>query len=232
MPYKPIKGISVPDSQQILWRYMDLAKFAALLQKGSLFFPSLNHLSSDDPWEGLPSRLNFEFPEMSNNATLLSLAKNSYSDEKEHFYVHCWHMNDGESDAQWKIYGNNICSLAIVSHYKQICDAITDVRSIYGGAISYYLPHEVTSGIVVQQPLVKRKAYEHEKEFRLVYWDRPISEPKNEGIEVQIDIRNLIERIVISPRAPRWFEHVVTRLIQDYGVHAPVSQSDLLTPLV
>lgn len=65
MPFKtqssssPYKILKEPAKTQELWRYMDFAKFVSLIQRECLFFPSLIHLSKTDPWEGLPSPMNF-----------------------------------------------------------------------------------------------------------------------------------------------------------------------------
>lgn len=60
MPYKSHEALKEPVPTQQLWRYMDFAKFTAILQNKNLYFSALNQFSLTDPWEGLPSNLNFQ----------------------------------------------------------------------------------------------------------------------------------------------------------------------------
>lgn len=231
MPYKHHSFLESPSPNQIFWRYMDVPKFISLLQNRGLYFPSLRQLTNDDPWEGLPSKLNFNSLHSAQNekSKLLELQKKSFLDSRNAFFVNCWHMNDGESDCQWKIYGAGYSSLAIVSDFKQVCNAFIDKREVLGSPMIYYHPHtQYTSNYVLHQPFLKRKAFDHEKEFRFVHWDH---ESLSDGILIEIDIETLIERIVISPLSPSWFVDVITSLIKDYGFNLKVCKSDLLEPL-
>ncbi|WP_133134362.1 hypothetical protein [Legionella santicrucis] len=213
---------------------MELAKFLALLQNRCLYFPSLKQLIDEDPWEGLPSKLNFNST-TEDNPVIAKLYKDSYLGARDSFYVNCWHMNGSESMAQWKIYGANQCSIAIVSELERACDAIMDSKNITGGKIIYYNSEsDSTSSYVIHQPFFKRKSYEHENEFRFIHWDYHSIRTGNssEGIFVDVDVKKLIERIVISPIAPKWFTNVISSLIKDYGFDIEVNKSELLEPLI
>ncbi len=242
---------------------MDFVKFTALIQNRSLYFPSLKQFLQTDPWEGLPSNLNFdptrpievyennEVPRCQNGTRKLTTLsqflgngfeniikhqKQAYIDLRKTFYVSCWHMNDGESDSQWKIYGYNPMSLAIVTNFQKLSESITDSRTIYGGKVIYYNPErDITSeGNVYYQAIMKRTAFEHEKEFRLIFWDHQSinNDLTSEGVSIAVDIENLIERIIISPHAPEWFLKVVTSLTNDYGFNIQIEKSNLLDPLI
>lgn len=83
---------------------------------------------------------------------------------------------------------------------------------------------DCTSRYAIHQPFFKRKSYEHENEFRLIYWTyHPIGNGNSsEGISVDVDVEKLIEKIVISPIAPKLFTNVVSSLVKDYGFHTEV----------
>ena len=104
MPYQFRSDLESPSLNQKIWRYMDLAKFIALLQNRSLYFPSLGQLIDEDPWEGLPSKLNFNIHNGSTeeNSVVAPLHEQSYLGSRDSFYVNCWHMNNSESISQWK----------------------------------------------------------------------------------------------------------------------------------
>ena len=41
--------------QRALWRYMDVARFLALIDRNEVYFPRLHELQNDDAWEGAAS---------------------------------------------------------------------------------------------------------------------------------------------------------------------------------
>ena len=210
---------------------MDFTKFIYIIQKKCLYFPSLLQLLHNDPWEGLPSALNFN----SKDSTLLKLHQHSYLGTRKSFYVNCWYMGDGESDSQWKIYGSTPSSLAVVTDFETLCDSIIDTKQVYGGQIQYYdQKKELTPEYVLLQAMVKRHAFQHEKEFRLVIWDHQSinKEHLSEGLNVYVNIKKLFKKIVIHPLAPAWFIDIVDRTLRDYGFDVPIEQSDLLEPLM
>ncbi len=217
MPFKtqssssPYKMLKKPAKTQELWRYMDFAKFVSLIQRECLFFPSLIHLAKTDPWEGLPSPMNFKketvisipemiYPNSSNSDeeyispqlvykqyTLEELHKNNVDnainslkeqslEQRYQFFVNCWHINDTDSDSQWKIYAKDPSSLAIVTSYDRLCKSIKDEKDIYGSEVIYYDPlkHQTPTNNVFWYAICKRNAYTHEREFRLIHWDHSI----------------------------------------------------------
>ncbi|WP_298624541.1 hypothetical protein [uncultured Legionella sp.] len=217
MPYLHLEYLQVPNQDQLLWRYLDFAKFTYLIRNQSLYFPSLTQLLSADPWEGLPSPLNFDYPD----PIMDKLHKESHFGVRKTMFVNCWHINDGESDSQWKIYGRDTMSLAIVTRFTNLAQAISDPKKIHGSVLSYYDPKkERTSELVIEQALSKRKAFEHEKEFRLFIWDHKLLKEEHppEGLVVAINIKMLIEKIIINPLAPQWFIELVGAVLNDYGL--------------
>ena len=105
MPYQThLAFIEPKDRNARLWRYMDLARFLSILDKRALFFPSIATLSALDPYEGEPAFI-----------ILIESARSQGADELRRLrlqnrvfshmnFFSCWHMNDNESDAMWKIY--------------------------------------------------------------------------------------------------------------------------------
>jgi len=45
--------------------------------------------------------------------------------------INCWHMNDHESAAMWKLYLKSDEGIAIQSTYRKLKDAITDDDEIF-----------------------------------------------------------------------------------------------------
>lgn len=262
MPYVTNKSLrdAEPAKSQELWRYLDFPKFAALIQDQILFFPSLMYLE-DDPWEGLPSIMNFrpdapvvlrknqvtengeiieEVQHMEagalfgdQHASVVKEFKEAAIKFRKCCSVNCWHMNDSESDSQWRIYGNASSSLAIVSSFEQVCDSIEDQNEIFGSRVFYFNPkRDTTPAENAFFPVIhKRQAFAHEREFRLIHCDYTLLKESKipKGKRISVNLQKLISRIVISPRAPSWFVKVVENFLrQNNLISIPVDQSDLL----
>lgn len=83
--------------------------------------------------------------------------------------------------------------------------------------------------------LIKRKSLEHEKEIRAIV-DLGIENPKaksnsqhfDNGINVIIDMHELIENIFVSPSSPQWYFELVKSLVKRYNFDFNVVQSELL----
>jgi hypothetical protein len=263
MTYKNHENLKTPSASQILWRYTDFAKFTAFIQNNSLFFPSL--VSLNDPWEGLPSKRNFDpdrvikiheaclattdgsINEASSYKIRLDSLKNLFGERfddhvkqqkqaafklRKTFFINCWHMNDDESDSQWKIYGSSPYSLAIVTSFTRLCDSITDMLDVYGSKVTYYTPNRdiIPEGNAFYPVIFKRQAFIHEREFRLIHWKPELLDSTTHptGIPITVNLEKLIDRIVISPQAQPWFTNVVEKLIKNSGLSIPISESALL----
>jgi hypothetical protein len=265
MPLLKHRDLEEPSEHQILWRYMDFPKFISLIQTNKLYFAAMSQLDSYDPWEGYPSRLNLnphrsvEVTETYGDdsvknytATMSDLIKENLPFfnpeefmEKQRivneklrniFFVNCWHMNDSESDSQWRIYGQNDSSVAIVTSLKKLKNSLASSKTeIYGSSIKYYDPKkEVTPDLnVLWNCSHKRNAFSHEKEFRMIIMDGKHYEKElvtRTGQEVDVDLNELIHEVIVSPRAADWFVETVKSAAKDYDLKCKVSKSDLLSP--
>lgn len=241
MPYLSHKQLIPISLSQVVFRYMDFPKYVWMIQNKMLYFPSLEQLASSDPWEGCHSKLNFQdlliyeipLPGGDNMKwTRPELSKGAL-EARKNLFANCWHMNDSESDAQWRIYGGNANSLAIVSSGERLSKAIVDEREVYGTQIRYYNPSKETTpvGNIFFPATCKRSAFSHECECRLIYW-KTVQDDSIEckGVSIEVNLEILIEQVVISPRAEKWFVKTVEDFTTKMGFSFCVSQSDLLNP--
>lgn len=252
MPLIRSDWLPLPKETQPLWRYMNFAKFVSLLQTKAIFFSWLRNLK-DDPWEGFPSKLNFDpervitvrnvdqgegvteqkkMSEIFTSPGQLEFHRDAYASSGRIFHVNCWHLNDHESDSQWKIYGGDEFSVAITTSLNRIGNSIIDERHIYASLITYYDPkkEETPDGNLFYLATHKRRAFEHEKEFRLIYADFKLLQSSKEswGASISVDLEKLVESVIVSPLAPRWFVDVVKGVIKQYGLSCNCYKSDLL----
>ncbi len=258
------KAFTQPDDPSIaIWRYVDLAKYADMLQKKALYFSRADKLG--DPFEGSLTKKQYE--DLKHQAkTHVEKHGLSPKEAANHFesmiciprrfrqntFVSCWHMNEGESEAMWKIYGESKLSIAIKSTYATLEKILDDARCASGGLILgpalgrvTYGGHEEDKTIfhhrqeLIGSMMRKRWAFRHEEECRAVMWmedsvppsdGRPLDEmpPTHpSGIDFPVPLEKLVSEVVISPLAPEWFLPVVEKLTDKYEFAFSVRPSAL-----
>ena len=250
MPFKTHPNLEEPIDEQIVWRYMDFPKLYNLVTKRALFFPSINLVRNTDPWEGYPSKRNFEPTALvesheNEKVEMVSLEK-IFGSELDAFnkkrkeslrqlgngiFINSWHMNDDESDSQWRIYGNSEYALAVVTSVQKLKKAIVDSRIVYGTKVRYFRPEDdfTPEGQALLTASHKRTAFLHEKEFRLIFLElsKNKSTERPDGIYVEVDVNSVIGRVVLSPRSPKWFNHDVQSFLKSNDIDVKVIRSNL-----
>ncbi len=150
---------AIPDDTPI-WRYMDMARFVALLTTKTLWFAKAAQFH-DDPFEGfcrvtplpppqdeygevwLSARTDGESKPVSVErmvAELVHCGQEYFENPGEHLYVNSWCLAD-ESMAMWQIYGANGCGIALkssVGRYQRAID-LEQLRSQFAfGRVEYH----------------------------------------------------------------------------------------------
>jgi hypothetical protein len=241
-----------------LWRYMDLAKFVSLLLTRSLYLPRADRLG--DPFEGSITKVQYEmrdyirkyrnidprlvdwrsFSEAELEALFASQATMGKKNLSECF-VSCWHMNEHESAAMWRLYSQSSEAVCVQSTFKKLAEAFPSYT--FAGEVHYidYEIGNIPSGIIFEPLLYKRMSFSHERELRALAWS-PISSAlggdeirrnmTEYGLPIGVDLEKLVESIYVSPTSAAWFREIVTALVASQGLKLPVHQSNLsATPL-
>ena len=228
-----------PNHETIIWRYIDFTKFVDLLLNEQLFFNRSDNF--EDPYEGI-----FRLKDYENT-------KQFWSDEeltKKFYFLNCWHINNHQSDAMWKIFLDTKNGIAIKSSVKSLIESLkVSEDDVYIGEVYYRNYDEVTfdelmfekqnkiggRGGSLNQFSYKRISFEHEKELRLFHIDMPIPHAIKSGIpreplthkNIKIDIKSMISEIVIAPFAEIWFKDLVEKIIFKSGFNLKVTKSEL-----
>ena len=233
-----------------LWRYMDLAKFISLISKKKLFFTSAD--SFEDIFEGAkgiterktqwdsyyldffkhaiqtapgtrPEELTDDYVQ-TNSRRLLSELETSGKVGRKHTFISCWHCNQYESEAMWKLYSTNVKNaVAIQTTYQQLYEALDRSPKITIGKVKY-IDYSTQFSPINGAYWYKRKSFEYEQEVRAIIQSENIHD---RGIEKKVDLEKLISAIYISPYAPQWFEDVVVDIVDKYELRKPVYHSDM-----
>jgi hypothetical protein len=126
------------------------------------------------------------------------------------FGVSCWHRNEYESEAMWRLYSASGQGIAIESTVKQLHDSIIDKTNVHIDNIRYmdFEKDPIEKGHKHYGLFIKRKSFEHEKELRAII----LLKEEGKGTLVKCDLDILINTIHISPFAPPYFKEVVEKL--------------------
>jgi len=225
--FVPNPHINPPDTDVIVWKYLDLSKFLDLLLCRQLFMARSDKF--EDQYEGTFSEPTFEeLKRMSeHNPNFLK----SYQKLRENVVVSSWHINEYESYAMWQIFTQNNEGLAIQSTVKRLEEALEPEKKYeqHIGAVKYidYKKEYIPFDDKFFPFLFKRKSFQYEREVRII---SNLSEHKlsiNDGLKINVDINKLIERIYIHPKSENWYKNLVIQLMQQLGFDFLIEKSDL-----
>lgn len=223
----------VPDEKTTIWRYMDFTKFVSLLERRALFFSSFSILRETDEHEGTYNTSTLEasrqkpFSVHDIGSDLLRTFGNFLA-------VNCWHMNEIESVAMWNVYLNGNPGVAIQSTFKNLDDSLNSDATktrIDIGKVHYLAEDELIpepSGFnALNAALWKWNSYQYENELRAVMISRIEEMYKYNGVYVPVDLHRLIQKIVVSPKAPKWFLELIVSISSKYELGDRVESSRL-----
>lgn len=221
-------NITLPENPDtIVWKYLDLSKFLDLLLAKKLFMSRSDKF--EDQYEGTFSEPTFEeIKRLSeNNPEFLDF----YKTHREKVVVSSWHINEYESFAMWQIFTQNSEGLAIQSTIGRLQKALEVEKNFkqYIGQVNYidYKKEYIPFDDMFFPFLFKRKSFQYEREVRII-GDLSNQEIKiNDGLKIDVDINQLIEKIYIHPKSENWYKKLVIELVDKLGFDFEIEKSDL-----
>ena len=220
-------NIKLPDQDTIVWKYLDLSKFLELLLSNKLFMSRSDKF--EDQYEGTFSEPTFEeIKRLSiDNPDFL----NYYKTHREKVAVSSWHINEYESYAMWQIFTQNSEGLAIQSTIGRLQKALVPEKNFdqYIGEVNYidykkeYIPFDDSFFPF----LFKRKSFQYEREVRIITDTSKSIIKLNDGLKINVDINQLIEKIYIHPKSENWYKKLVIELVERLGFGIEIGKSDL-----
>lgn len=230
-----------PNSEDVkVWRYMDFTKFLYILERHALFFTRADRF--EDRFEGSYTRYNVNMRPQAYNGQIPKEVLHQISEVSNQIrrftFINCWHMNEHESAAMWRLYSQSNEAVSIQSTFARLKDSFNGTNeNIYIGMVNYidYETQWMPEGNMFYPFVHKRLSFEHEREIRAVFqylptngeridWNQSLYEY---GKDIDIDLDTLIDRVYVSPIAPRWFFELVQAVVQRYGLRKEVVYSDL-----
>ncbi|WP_320814395.1 hypothetical protein [Flavobacterium sp.] len=225
--YTDNENINLPSDDTIVWKYLDLSKFLDMLLSKKLFMSRSDKF--EDQYEGTFSEPTYEEIKKiaANNPKFLDY----YKSHREKVVISSWHINEYESYAMWQIFTKNNEGLAIQSTIGRLKEALVREKKFQQniGAVNYidykkeYIPFEDTFFPF----LFKRKSFQYEREVRIISDTSGNRVSINDGLKVDVDIDQLIEKIYIHPKSENWYKNLVIELMQKLDFNIAIEKSDL-----
>jgi hypothetical protein len=190
-----------------------------------------------DQWEGLLTKKTkdlfwrSELRKYNGNPDAASGAVKQYEDNRDSFYINCWHMNSHESYLMWKVYADKGC--AIQTTYERICLAFEESPAKIEGCVVDYIDYERDGfdiGNTYTQVGYKDIPYQDEREFRLLFWkhspENQKLSPDAKGIKIQVNIKILIDNIYLNPNQLPDISKL-EKLIKEKGVDCEIKNTKI-----
>ena len=240
-----------------LWRYMSFAKFASLLHSKKLVLSAASMFN--DPYEGaggISRNLDFISKSVAFNTRKRVVEKSGQEVSEEDLskfvyeyinraselgvanryftFVNCWHENETESEAMWKLYtASQPDGIAIQTTYGALRKAITAEYAKIGRVT--YQDYEVAFLPGDSYFWYKRKSFEHEREVRVMVeaddeTRKAMAKDYKRAIitvPLDVDLDTLIENVYVSPFASEWLKEVVEEELALCGLKKPVVYSKM-----
>jgi hypothetical protein len=231
--YDRLGNLKQPSDDDMVWRYMDLARFVSLLSTRALYLTSSDSMA--DKWEGVYGPVNRRNREMSVLPWSPGFDKIE-ADRRTQMFLSCWHVSPRESAAMWEIYQRDGRGVAVQSTWGQLTQSIANAEEHVVGALVEYMDYDKSA--VPEDNLFlpfarKRLSYEHEREARLIYWSAAAANkhlgPRGNanGTLIESDLDVLVTRVFVAPDSPDWIVDVVESLITAYGHSFEIVRSNL-----
>jgi hypothetical protein len=254
--YMEHPDVTVPKNPDApIWRYIDFPKFVDMLERRALHFAQMSSLG--DPFEGMPSEGTLERMRATDeNLRTGAIARgrvsadewmsnlgSSYEAFRLSTYLNCWHLNDYESMAMWRLYSKE--GIALRSSFRRLTESVRDVpEQITAGLVVYRDRRDRTvpefPGDPFEAGFRKGMSYDYEREVRatVLFDARPAGQTEysyEEAERIQpkglyitpVDLDVLIDAVYVAPARPLWFRELVEKVMRTYGLAKPLENSAL-----
>ncbi len=220
-----------------VWRYMSLAKLVSLLKARNLYLSRIDQFS--DPYEGTTTPRTAEgigeFLRRTGAKSPLADVLGFYEKSRRGTFVSCWHANEHETEAMWRLYCGDGGGVAVQSTYGGLLEAIRWHQGVYIGQVRYvdYGIASFPDANAFYPVMHKRAAFAHEREVRIVrYLPESPTEEQPTGLTLPVDLSSMCNAVFVSPSAPKYYFDAVHGVLEALapGLEARLKWSQMNTP--
>ncbi len=218
--------LHIPSDDTIIWKYLDLSKFLDLLLSERMFMARSDKF--EDQYEGTFSEPTYEEIKklLADNPDYLD----AYKSKRKNIVISSWHANSYESYAMWQVFTKNNEGLAIQSTIGHLKKSLIEPKvKQYIGEVNYidYKKEHIPFDDDFFPFLFKRKSFQYENEIRVITDVTPLDLHVNEGVKIEVNINQMIERLYIHPKSENWYKKLVIEAVNRLGYHFEIEKSDL-----
>lgn len=165
---------------------------------------------------------------------------------KHQFYGQCWSLCK-ESDALWRLYGDDGCGVKISTSISTLYKALKAKHHFsYVGRVQYLSIENLKKAVLrfiddgemnflgesqavgpAKTLLYKRVAYRHEQEIRALIFDADNKNRNESGIEANFDPCDVIEQVTFGPRLEANSYQKFKADLESLGFNKPIVRSAL-----
>ena len=131
----------------------------------------------------------------------------------------------------WQIFTQNSEGIAIQSTVNRLKKALNSETQYqqYIGEVNYidYKKEYIPFDDMFFPFLFKRKSFQYEREVRILSDVTQSNIKLNDGLKINVDINQLIEKIYIHPKSENWYKNLVIELVSKLGFDFTIEKSDL-----
>lgn len=214
--------IPQPSRDSFIYRITSLPHLFALFEKKQNIL--VKPKKWEDPFENFILRSKVRLQ----NGEIAALA---FHDQ---LYGQCWTLQSA-SDAMWRIYSPNADAVRLRTTVRKLAESLNKSCGEWGHVEAFigrvkYLPNKLlvryanrvfrggaeclSSRLFAQTLLVKRPAFKHEREVRLLFFPHDMSSASDDLYPYSVDPNALIDQIMIDPRIPRHMADALREEIQ------------------
>jgi len=223
-----------------IWRYMEMSKFSLLVSRKRIWF-SRGDLLGDEHEGSYPECMVRERESKWSNDKMSARVRRGSKEGRKYTYASCWTMQDPESFAMWKIYTPNEKGMAIQSTIGKLANCFIRKPNDFFKRLNVRIaPIEYDLDEIKNVPEEddferfqhKLKAYNYEKEVRVLLASIPTVEKPRIGLELEVDLNVLFEKIYLSHRLGNGLEQFVRDFMEEYSMEKGiVKPSFVRTPM-
>jgi len=214
------------DASAKIWRYVAFWKFHDLIDKGALYFSRPDQFP--DPWEGHFTRADVRaWPDRYPHIPMDMQAAHI----RKVVGLCCWHINEFESEALWRLYLPDSEGVAIQSTVQGLVGSFDDNpnQHVSLGLVRYvdYENFKINWINELLPLFYKRREFEHERELRAIVGLRRTDEngvlhwirrPLDGGLHVTVALSTLLQKVVLAPGASASLQEKVLGIMEGVGM--------------
>jgi hypothetical protein len=239
------------DPHVVIWRYMDISKFADMVTRRRLYMARADLLG--DEHEGTTPAAELEHwrrlaenAETEDQRRIIEGNRDQLSEFarvfRQTYYVSCWHMAPDENIAMWERYVRSNDAVAIRSTFSTLQSQLD--RTVIEMGVVRYIDYDscgLPSLNRMQLIMHKRHFFRDEREVRAVVWSMapehirrehvdPFLTADRAGFLAPIDPTALIQCVVLHPKATIETAARASELCRTHALPQPVPSRISSTP--